>query len=175
MSSPVKWMIGLLLATGGLVGCAAKPEVRPSQPPVSSADPKAQAPSPEERAPLPAEDPLEAAPLYFALDSSLLLPASQEELARVAERLRRLPQVRVRIEGHTCELGTAEYNLALGMKRAQATREYLRRLGVDAGRLEVLSFGEERPTAEGEGEEMWARNRRSELTFGGASPEARRE
>ncbi|MDQ3263808.1 MAG: OmpA family protein [Myxococcota bacterium] len=174
---PLSVLLGLLLASGAWLGCAAKPAVRPSEGSVSASDPKARAPSPqpEERAPQSDEESLQAAPLYFALDSSLLLPSSQEELARVAERLRRHPEVRVRIDGHTCELGTTEYNLSLGMKRAQATLDYLRRLGVDAGRMESLSLGEERPSAEGDGEEVWAKNRRSELTFSLSSLEARRE
>lgn len=108
-------------------------------------------------------------PLYFALDSAQLQPESQEVLAGAAELLRRVPNVRLRVDGHTCELGTAEYNLALGHRRAEVVREYLVRLGVSPESVEVLSFGEEQPAEAGPSEDAFAKNRRSEVRVADAS------
>ena len=70
------------------------------------------------------------------------------------------------VEGHTDERGTTAYNLALGGRRADAVRTYLRDLGVTAG-LETISFGKELPLASGAGEEAWSQNRRAELKLPG--------
>jgi len=67
------------------------------------------------------------------------------------------------IEGHTDERGGREYNLALGQKRAAAVVSSLTLLGVNDGQVEAVSFGEERPSAQGAGEAAWAQNRRAEL------------
>ena len=65
------------------------------------------------------------------------------------------------IEGHADERGTNEYNLALGERRAKATRDYLVSVGIDAGRITVISYGEERPTCTEKAEACWAKNRRA--------------
>jgi peptidoglycan-associated lipoprotein len=118
-------------------------------------------PAPTQVAELP---PLSFEPLYYELDSATLRSESRQLLDGVAETLRRRPEVRVTITGHTCELGTTEYNLALGQRRAAAARDYLRRLGVEAERLAVVSYGEESPAVVGSGESVWAKNRRSEFS-----------
>jgi peptidoglycan-associated lipoprotein len=118
--------------------------------------------APEQVAELP---PLSFEPIYYELDSATLRPESRQMLDGVAEALRRRPEVRVTITGHTCELGTTEYNLALGQRRAAAVRDYLRRLGVDADRITMVSYGEESPAVPGTGESAWARNRRSEFSI----------
>jgi peptidoglycan-associated lipoprotein len=69
----------------------------------------------------------------------------------------------VRVEGNCDERGTTEYNLALGDKRARAAAEYLQRLGVSRNKLEVVSFGSERPKNPGHNEEAWANNRRADF------------
>ncbi|NTX62866.1 OmpA family protein [Myxococcus sp. CA051A] len=101
--------------------------------------------------------PLALEPVYFELDSTTLRPEFRDTLTQLADALRKRPQARVNITGHTCELGTTEYNL--GQRRASVVRDYLRRLGVEPARLSTLSFGEERPLSTTELE----KNRRAEL------------
>jgi peptidoglycan-associated lipoprotein len=69
----------------------------------------------------------------------------------------------VRLEGHTDERGTREYNLALGERRANAVRDYMVASGVPAYRIETISYGEENPVAYGSGESSWMKNRRGEI------------
>ena len=75
--------------------------------------------------------------------------------------LQRNPNVRVTIEGHADERGTREYNLALGDRRANAAKNYLQSRGIDAGRMNVISWGKERPESLGSDEGAWAQNRRA--------------
>lgn len=98
--------------------------------------------------------------IYFAFDRYDLDQASKDRLAQAAEIVKQVPQVRVLIEGNTDARGTAEYNLALGERRARAAYEYLIILGVRADQLEMISYGKERPAVEGTGEAVWALNRR---------------
>jgi peptidoglycan-associated lipoprotein len=74
-----------------------------------------------------------------------------------------VPSVIVQVEGHCDERGTQEYNLALGEKRALATREHLIKLGIPADRIITISYGEEMPAIQGGGESAWAQNRRCEF------------
>jgi peptidoglycan-associated lipoprotein len=101
--------------------------------------------------------------VYFDFDQATLSDLAKETLVRNAEWLRSNPQVRVQIEGHCDERGTAEYNLALGQRRAEAVRGYLASLGIDGSRLVTISYGKERPADPGHSEEAWARNRRVEF------------
>ncbi len=75
------------------------------------------------------------------------------------------PGVRIRIDGNADERGSDEYNLALGMRRAQATRKYLIDSGIDAGRIDVASNGEEKPVCQGHDEDCWKQNRRDEFVI----------
>jgi peptidoglycan-associated lipoprotein len=104
------------------------------------------------------------APVYFALDSAELDDAARAALNRNAEWLRRWTSVHARIDGHCDDRGTAEYNLALGDRRARAVRDYLTSLGVDAARLRPVSRGEEEPVCGERSEECWGRNRRAAAT-----------
>ena len=99
--------------------------------------------------------------VFFALDSAVLSPQSRGVLERQAEWLGLFPDARVTIEGHCDERGTREYNLALGERRASAARSYLMALGIDGNRLEIISYGKERPYALGHNGESWNLNRRS--------------
>lgn len=99
---------------------------------------------------------------YFEFDKSILKPEALAALRIHAQRLQTRP-VNVRIEGHADERGTREYNMALGERRGAAVRDFLVSQGVDAGLLEVISYGEERPVAMGSNESDWALNRRAEL------------
>ena len=71
---------------------------------------------------------------------------------------------RVKIEGYCDERGTVEYNMVLGQKRADATKSYMTKLGVDGNRMDTISYGKERPMDPGHNEEAWAKNRRAHFT-----------
>ena len=158
-------LLPLLLALG-LSGCAAKSVT--THPTPTSTAPAASMPATAANAGKDARsnadedaEALAAAPVYFSLDSATLTPEDQDRLERLAQALRQRPGARVTVSGHTCELGTTEYNLALGQRRADMVRTYLVRLGVEPQRISVLSYGEERPADEGSVE----RNRRAEFSF----------
>lgn len=100
--------------------------------------------------------------VYFGFDLSTLTPQGRAALTRIAAALR-TSTGRVRLEGHADERGTREYNIALGERRANAVRDFLVLQGVSASRLETISYGEERPAANGTGERVWSQNRRVEI------------
>ena len=99
--------------------------------------------------------------IYFDTDKFNIDSVDAEALAKQAEWLQRYPSKQATIEGHCDERGTREYNLALGERRANATKNYLVSLGVDPTRLTTISYGKERPVALGSNEEAWAQNRRA--------------
>ena len=99
---------------------------------------------------------------YFDFDSSALKPASQLALdAHIA--LLKTNNRSLRLEGHTDERGTRDYNMALGERRANAVRDYMTANGIASYRIETVSYGEEQPQAYGRGESSWSENRRVEL------------
>lgn len=98
--------------------------------------------------------------VFFGFDRYDLSNEAQATLRAQADWLRQFPSVNVTIEGHADERGTREYNLALGERRANSVKNYLTALGIDASRLEVVSYGKERPAVIGNNEEAWAQNRR---------------
>lgn len=104
-------------------------------------------------------------PAYFEYDSSQIGASERGKIEAVADYLRGNPRMRVIIEGHCDERGSAEYNLALGERRALSARAYLIGLGVDANRVQTVSYGEERPAAVGTGESVWRLNRRAEFVI----------
>lgn len=101
--------------------------------------------------------------VYFEYDQWTLRADAQQTLTTLASVLREYPDLRLRIEGHADERGSLEYNVALGMRRALAVKEFLADLGLPATQFEVFSFGEERPMASGSGESAWSQNRRGEF------------
>jgi len=102
--------------------------------------------------------------VYFDFDRYSLTDAAQRILAQAVEALRADPTLRVRIEGHTCSIGTAEYNLALGDRRARSVQQYLVSNGIAADRLTTVSFGEEQPKYDNSREETRRLNRRAAMT-----------
>lgn len=122
----------------------------------------------EERARREAEERARAraaleAMIHFDFDRADLRPDAKQVLDAKIPILRNDPSIRLRIEGHADERGSVEYNLALGMRRANAAKQYLTSFGLDASRFETVSFGEERPLDPGHNEEAWAKNRRAEF------------
>ncbi len=103
------------------------------------------------------------AKVFFDYDQSDLSDAARATLDAKIPVLRANPQLRLRIAGHADERGSDEYNLALGQRRAAAAKRYLTDQGVDAGRLDIVSYGEERPAVEGQTEEAFKANRRAEF------------
>jgi peptidoglycan-associated lipoprotein len=104
-------------------------------------------------------------PVYFDYDSDSVPPAESGKVAAVAECLQANPMYGLIIEGHCDERGANEYNTALGEKRALAVRSALISRGIDAGRMQTRSYGEERPVAFEHNEASWRLNRRAEFIF----------
>lgn len=104
-----------------------------------------------------------AAMIHFDFDKSNIRPEDAAILDQKIPILMANPDLRIRIAGHCDERGSDEYNLALGNRRATAAKQYLVSRGIDAGRIESASFGEERPVALGHDEDSWWQNRRSEF------------
>ena len=102
-------------------------------------------------------------PVYFAFDDYTLTGDSQGQLSKLAGFLKGSTAAVIQIEGHADERGSIEYNLALGERRAQSVKNYLTQLGVDAGRLTTISYGEEKPAIEGHDESSWSKNRRAQF------------
>ena len=102
--------------------------------------------------------------VYFDFDRFSLTDAAQRILSQAVEAMRADPTLRIRIEGHTCNIGTAEYNLALGDRRARSVQQYLVSNGIAAGRLTTVSFGEEQPKHDNSREETRRLNRRAAMT-----------
>lgn len=103
--------------------------------------------------------------VYFDYDSFIVREDSKPTITANARYLTADPTRRVTIEGHTDERGGREYNLALGQKRAESVRRSLELLGVRDNQMEAVSYGEERPAVQGQGEEAWSRNRRAEFNY----------
>lgn len=101
--------------------------------------------------------------IYFDFDKAELKPEARAILTKKAEWLRAHPEFNLLIEGNCDERGTAEYNLALGERRANAAWKFLNALGVSGDRMATVSYGEERPAFLGHNERAWAKNRRDEF------------
>lgn len=161
----------LLVATAliAVAGCAKKPpETLPPAPPTETAPPvETQAPpsGPVGSTVIPGskEDFLQQVGtdrVFFDTDKYDLSAEARSTLDRQAEWLAKYPNVRITIEGHCDERGTREYNLALGDRRANSAKNYLA-TRIDAGRIATISYGKERPDADGSDESAWAQNRRA--------------
>jgi peptidoglycan-associated lipoprotein len=177
----------MLLASAVLVAaCGGKPPAEQPAPEPTPAPAPASAPAPvddsaererleRERAAREAAERAKAlsaelaAMINFEFDKADIRQADQATLDRKAAVLVANPNVKLRISGHADERGSDEYNLALGNRRAAAAKRYLESKGVDGGRMEVVSYGEERPLNPGTDEAAFAQNRRDEfeVTAGG--------
>lgn len=103
--------------------------------------------------------------VFFDTDRYDLKPEARESLARNASWLQQYDSIQILIEGHCDERNTREYNLALGERRARAVQEYLVLLGIPAQRIQIISYGEERPFALGNSESAWQLNRRAHFVI----------
>lgn len=147
----------------GAAGCAKKAvQAPPAAPPAPATTP---APTPPAPAPTPTPAPVstvtELVPVFFAYDSYALDGAARTALDRNAKYLRENGGSRIVIEGHCDERGTVEYNQALGERRAQAARQFLVDAAIEPSRIDIVSYGKERPFDEGHDETAWSKNRRA--------------
>lgn len=99
--------------------------------------------------------------VLFDFDSYAVNSSELPKIEGVGSFLKQDRGVRLVIEGHCDERGTVEYNLALGQKRAESVKDYLVKMGIEAGRLRTISYGKEIPVETGKSEEAWAKNRRA--------------
>lgn len=103
--------------------------------------------------------------IYFDLDEYSVKPDFRDLVQAHARYLSERPNVRIVIQGNTDERGGAEYNLALGQRRADAVKTLMKALGVDDSQIETVSFGKEKPKASGSNEAAWAQNRRADIVY----------
>jgi len=177
-------MSGLTIAA---CGKKAPPVSRPAPPPLANAStaPPTRPPAPPEPVAEPTIVPPEPVPndaissaslddlnrnsplkpAFFEYDSAELAPPAQAALTENAAVLKRYPSWTITIEGHCDERGTAEYNLALGERRAVAARTYLVSLGIPADRLRTVSYGKEFPFDSGHDDPAYAKNRRAHFVI----------
>ncbi|QND50866.1 peptidoglycan-associated lipoprotein Pal [Phyllobacterium sp. 628] len=106
--------------------------------------------------------------IFFDVDSSVIRADAQQTLGKQAQWLQRYPNYAITVEGHADERGTREYNLALGQRRAAATRNFLASRGLPASRIKTISYGNERPVAVCDADSCWSQNRRAVTVLGGA-------
>jgi peptidoglycan-associated lipoprotein len=111
------------------------------------------------------DSPLAVRVVYFDFDSANIPPESQEVVNAHGQYLANHPEQKVRLEGHTDERGSREYNLGLGERRAQSVSQLVKLQGVAPTQVELISYGEEMPTAFGHDEESWRLNRRVEFVY----------
>ena len=174
MTNPVSWKVaGLLLVGTILAGCQQTAKViPPSNTPVEQPLP----PVDTTPTPTPMEKPMATGPvddqgnpvgntIYFEYDSAVIASGDVTLLGYHAKYLKDAAGKNVLVEGHCDERGTREYNLALGERRAGSVKEVLVGDGVEASRLETVSFGEEKPADAGHDDGAWSKNRRGELIY----------
>jgi peptidoglycan-associated lipoprotein len=186
MRTPLR--VSYLAALLATVACGSKkPPEEPAPQPAPAPAPQPEPPPPPPPpapAPQPTEDPAAAAArvtaavlaeiatrVHFDFDKSDIRPEDRPILDTKASILGLNTELHLRIAGNCDERGSDEYNLALGNRRATAVKTYLMNKGIDGSRLEVVSYGEERPIAMGHDEDSWAQNRRDDfdVTAGGTN------
>ncbi len=113
-----------------------------------------------------------SATIYYDYDQAQLTDAARALLTAKAQVMQVRPNVRVRITGHTDERGSAEYNLALGLRRAAEAKAFLVANGATPSNIDISSMGEEQPAVQGDSEEAWSKNRRAEFVpLNGSAPQ----
>ncbi len=162
----------VFLLSSGLIGCSTTPPVTPmdEQAKVSQSDMSKQSEvkgvdeSAMKSEAVPSHDVVAGLErIHFDFDQFTLSAEARRILGDNAKFMKANGNLQVVVEGHCDERGSDEYNLALGESRALAAKNYLVSLGIDANRLSVISYGEEKPLTSGSTEEAWAQNRRAEF------------
>lgn len=195
----MKRFLVLVFALGFIfAGCAEKQAVKPEQPATQETTQKAAAPEPAKTAEpaneapvaakaepkrvetVPVTEVVEPKPvaafenIYFDFDKYNIRDDAKPTLMLVSDWLVKNKSAKMLLEGHCDERGTNEYNLALGERRAKSTRDYLASSGVGKDRLDMISFGEERPRCKEQTEECWQKNRRVQFVIKNASEGSRK-
>lgn len=164
-----------LIAAAALAACSSTP--LDTKAPVATASPAAPATAPSANSAQskvatvtldPLDDPksgLAARSVYFAYDDFTVDPKYQPLVQAHGRFLQAHPAMQIRVEGNADERGSHEYNLALGDKRAQIVAKQLELMGAKPVQIEAVSYGEERPKAEGHDEAAWAENRRADIRY----------
>jgi peptidoglycan-associated lipoprotein len=187
--NPRALIVLVLLMTVVIAACKgkAKPPVARPMPPPSAVDATAKPPAPPEPPrpvnepvivpPMPSEDAIGSKslddlnrdsplrPLFFELDSADVSAEGQQVMQANAAVLKKYPAMQITIEGHCDERGTAEYNLALGERRAVAAKNYLVSLGIPADKIKTVSYGKEFPFEPGHDDAAWQKNRRAHFVI----------
>jgi peptidoglycan-associated lipoprotein len=190
MKRNAKAMLVLVLVMTVVVaackGKAKPPVARPMPPPVTNTTPDRPSPPPEPPRPVSEPVPVPAMPepdsitntsiddlnrnsplnpLFFELDQADVSADGQKVLQANAAVLKKYPTMQITIEGHCDERGTAEYNLALGERRALAAKNYMVSLGIPADKIKTVSYGKEFPFDAGHDEGAWSKNRRAHFVI----------
>ena len=179
----MKRWISMLAVVGLLVGCSstpdeqkpvtvtdAKPSVGDIKPPPRPPEPTVKPVTPQDVGVDPLRDPkniLSRRSIYFDYDQFVVKEEFKPVVSAHANYLSRDRNRRMTIQGNTDERGSREYNLALGQKRADAVKNMMTLLGATAAQIETVSFGEEKPRAQGASEQAWAENRRADIVYQG--------
>jgi|SRR6185312_2935243 peptidoglycan-associated lipoprotein len=149
----------------GAFGCSHEQKAPPahaSAPVAARVEPRQPPPDPPAEAPAPPQDTVEPA-IYFDFDSYTLRSDAHGTLQKIADQVRGAHNARLEIDGNCDELGTTEYNMALGEERAKAAKTYLVHLGVPNVKVKTVSYGSERPKYPGHDDDAHAKNRRDDL------------
>jgi peptidoglycan-associated lipoprotein len=169
--------LGLAIAAAAaLAGCATQGEDNAAKANAQNASSSAAAPAP---APAPAPQSsfalgsqsggLKTAPMtrsiYYEYDKAEITAEGKKVIEANAEYLRSHPGVKVVVEGNADERGSAEYNVALGQRRADSVSKIMSILGIPSDRVETVSFGKEKPKVRGHDESAWSQNRRSDIVY----------
>ena len=151
-----------------MIGCAhaEKKEVETAQPQLAPVNTKpAAAPAaPPETTTSDLDALLKGLAVHFEFDKYDLTPDSRKRLDNLADAMRANPTAHIKVAGNADELGTEEYNLALGQKRADAVKDYLDKLGVAKTRVDTVSYGEEKPVDDRHNAAAWEANRRGDVS-----------
>ncbi len=179
----ILFTLGVLVGSLALLGCPKRPEVMqaapapagpsgamapapaPMPPPPAPAETQAAPPPPPPAVSVPVPAPLKDA--FFDFDKSAIREDQKAALDEDMSWLKANGGVKITVEGHCDERGTAEYNLALGERRAKAVKDYLVASGISADRIATISYGKERPFVLGHDETAWKWNRRGHFTVQG--------
>lgn len=155
-----RMLVGFALMGMTFVGCTNDEKAPGNLPEASKVSEPAAPPPVDSQA-----QSFKAEAVYFGFDDYTLTNEARTALNAFGDHLKAHGTAQVQIEGHCDERGSVEYNLALGEKRAQSVKTYLTSLGIDTARFQTISFGEEKPAAEGHDESAWSRNRRAEFVL----------
>jgi len=163
------FLVATIVSLTVSVGCSHEQQITKSPAPPAPAPPRVIASAGPAKPVPPPPEPVDTPKnkenvIFFDFDSALVRDDARPVLQKVADAVHRQP-ASLQIEGNCDEVGTVEYNLALGEQRARAAKEYLVHLGVPAGKIKTISYGSQRPKDPGHDETSHAQNRRDDLVI----------